>query len=99
MAWFEKYRPDVLLAMHGGYAKRLADRIPGELGFVNLSGSDYGMLPGFTHIGCRTDLAGIAAVDVVIAHLARHERGWPEYPRCIVVPSQWTPGSTTRQMG
>lgn len=99
LAWYEKHRPDVLLARHGEYARLLQTRIPRDVGFVNLSGIDYGLLPGFTHIGPRTDLAGITAVDVVTAQLARHELGLPEHPRCIMVPSQWTPGATTWRAG
>lgn len=96
MRWFNKYRPDVLFAHGGDFAATLKDRIPQEVGFVNLSGLDYGILQNCTYIGQRTDLAGVAAVDIVTGQLSRNELGWPEHPRCIIVPSQWVGGATTR---
>jgi LacI family transcriptional regulator len=96
--WFNKYRPDVLFSMYGDLASKLGDRIPREVGFVNLSGLDYGVVPGCTYVHQRTDLAGIAALDLVTGQLSRNERGWPENPNCIVVPSEWHAGTTTHNM-
>ena len=69
---------------------------------MNLSGLDYGEVPGCTYVHQRTDLAGIAALDLVTGQLSRNERGWPQHPNCIVVPSEWQPaeaGTTTQQYG
>jgi hypothetical protein len=82
--------------MYGERFRQLADRIPKEVGFVNFSGLDYGVLPGCTYISQRHDLAGVAAVDLIMGQLSRNERGWPENPNCVIVPSEW-PSSTTTQ--
>ncbi len=94
--WFNKYCPDIIFSLYGGLASQLGDRIPKEAGFVNLSGLDYGVLPGCTYVNQRTDLAGIAALDLVTGQLGRNERGWPQYPTCTIVPSEWHAGTTTR---
>jgi LacI family transcriptional regulator len=94
MPWFKKYHPDILISLYGGLARQLGDRIPNEVGYVNLSGLDYGEVPGCTYVHQRTDLAGIAALDLVTGQLSRNERGWPEYPNCIIVPSEWHSGTT-----
>jgi DNA-binding LacI/PurR family transcriptional regulator len=96
LPWFKKYRPDIVFAMYGEPFRQLADRIPKEVGFVNFSGLDYGVLPGCTYISQRHDLAGTAAVDLIMGQLSRNERGWPENPNCVIVPSEWHGGTTTR---
>lgn len=96
MPWFKKYRPDIVFAMYGDPFRQLGDRIPKEVGFVNFSGLDYGVQPDCTHISQRPDLAGIAALDLVMGQLSRNERGWPENPNCVIVPSEWHGGTTTR---
>jgi DNA-binding LacI/PurR family transcriptional regulator len=96
LPWFKKYRPDIIFAMYGEPFRQLADRIPKEVGFVNFSGLDYGILPGSTYISQRHDLAGVAAVDLIMGQLSRNERGWPENPNCVIVPSEWHSGTTTR---
>lgn len=98
MPWFKKYCPDILFSMYGDPVRQLGDRIPNEVGFVNLSGLDYGVLPGCTYVHQRTDLAGIAALDLVTGQLSRNERGWPQNPNCIMVPSEWHAGTTTRDI-
>jgi len=98
MPWYNKYRPDILISLYGGLAKQLGDRIPDEVGYVNLSGLDYGEVPGCTYVHQRTDLAGIAALDLVTGQLSRNERGWPQYPNCIIVPSEWHAGTTTHNV-
>jgi len=95
LPWYKKYRPDILISIYGGFARQLGDLVPNEVGYVNLSGLDYGEVPGCTYVHQRTDLAGIAAVDLVTGQLSRNERGWPQYPNCIVVPSEWHSGTTT----
>jgi LacI family transcriptional regulator len=95
MPWFKKYQPDILISLYGGSARQLGDRIPKEVGYVNLSGLDHGQVPGCTFVDRRTDLAGIAALDLVTGQLSRNERGWPAHPNCIIVPSEWHSGTTT----
>jgi len=95
MHWFKKYRPDILISLYGGMARQLGDRIPKEVGYVNLSGLDYGEVPDCTYVHQHTDLAGVAALDLVTGQLSRNERGWPQYPNCIIVPSEWHSGATT----
>ncbi len=96
--WFKKYRPDIVFALYGDPFRQLADRIPKEVGFVNLSGLDYGVVPGCTYISQRHDLAGIAAMDLIMGQLSRNERGWPENPNCVIVGSEWHAGTTTRNL-
>ncbi len=98
MPWYKKYRPDILFSMYGGGVQQLGNRIPDEVGFVNLSGLDYGVRPDCTYAAQRTDLAGIAALDLVTGQLSRNERGWPQHPNCVIVPSEWHAGNTTRNV-
>jgi LacI family transcriptional regulator len=95
--WFKKYRPDIVFALYGDPFRQLADRIPKEVGFVNFSGLDYPVVPGGTYISQRHDLAGVAAADLIMGQLSRNERGWPEHPNCVIVPSEWHSGTTTRK--
>ena len=95
--WLNKYHPDVILAVgprECEFLLRCGKRIPKDVGYVSLTGA---ALPDCTHVDQRYDLAGAAAVNLVTAQLHHNERGWPENPQCVILPSEWREGLTTRR--
>jgi len=99
LGWIDRHRPDVILttdALAGEYLRRSGRRIPEEMGFVSLAGKDFGLMENSSCVDQRNDLSGMAAVEIVTGQLHHNERGLPEHPRCVIVPSEWRAGSTTR---
>ncbi len=96
--WFSKYNPDVVIGhqseaiewMRAGGAS-----VPRTHGFFCLNTLRQ-------HVPCagleqRTALIGARAVESVVAMLHRNERGVPEIPSLITIPSRWVEGPTVRR--
>jgi len=93
--WLRKYKPDVILGLNDEVPQAAIDSgysIPETIGWIHL---DWG--PGLNHwtgINSMHEVVGRAAVDIVVAHFNRNERGAPEHPRSALVNGQWIEGQT-----
>ncbi len=98
-AWFQQFRPDVLLTYYKQVKKWLGacgTRVPSDVGVVMLErlASDE----GWAGMDQRNDLAGEAAVDRVIGMIHNREIGPPEIPCATLVAAHWVHGDSVRKM-
>ncbi|MBL9192764.1 MAG: LacI family DNA-binding transcriptional regulator [Opitutaceae bacterium] len=97
LAWFEAYRPDVVIGHHPIVIDWLAQRglqVPKDVGFFNLNTTQE------PHPSAGLDLLprqlGAAAVESVVAQIQRSERGPPLHPKTISIEGAWVDGPTVR---
>lgn len=96
-AWLKQHRADALICNYNPRPELLRKegiRIPEDLGYAALDCAIA--TPDVSGIDQLPRQMGVAAVNLVTAHLQRHERGAPEYPEVITVRSRWRPGKTVR---
>jgi LacI family transcriptional regulator len=98
-AWFQQFRPDVLLTYYKQVKKWLGACgawVPEDVGVVMLERlvSDQ----GWAGMDQRNDLAGEAAVDRVIGMIHNREIGPPEIPCATLVAAHWVHGDSVRKM-
>jgi LacI family transcriptional regulator len=98
-AWFQNYRPDVILTLHTpvrDWIKRMDLRVPQDIGLVHLDlTSDMTDWAGMVQ---SNELVGVAATDMVVAQLHRNEVGVPAFTKCMLIESTWMPGPSVRLM-
>jgi len=97
LAWFDQYRPDVIVGHHPIVIDWLAGRnlrVPDDVGFFNLNTTQE------PHPSAGLDLRpkqlGAATVESVVAQIQRSERGLPEHPKTISIEGTWVDGPTVR---
>jgi LacI family transcriptional regulator len=56
-------------------------------------------MAGYAGIYQRRDHLAAAAVDLIVTQLSQQERGIPAVPRQIMIPPQWVPGASVREVG
>ena len=97
--WFREHRPEVVLSLSSECMALLAGigvRVPKDVGFANL-----GLLAAdkdVSGVDQNFALVGAAAIDLVDVQLRRNELGLPEVPKTVLVPGQWVPGGTLREL-
>ncbi|WP_225919462.1 LacI family DNA-binding transcriptional regulator [Actomonas aquatica] len=98
-AWFERYRPDVVITGLEGavrlqaYAEHAGLSIPGDVGLVSLDVID-GLNEHVAGIRCRREHLGAIAVETLYSMIATGEFGIPSHARRIVVQPEWNEGTT-----
>jgi len=95
--WVEKNRPDVIVCTHPEVREwlgRLGLECPRDIGLVHLDLTPE--LDGWSGMKQNNDVVGAFAVDLVIGQLHRNETGIPDRPKCMMIESQWVPGTTLR---
>lgn len=100
LKWFQKNRPDVVVSMNNSvYDWMRADgvEVPKEAGFLALSNSAL-YKERFSGVDERSDLVGVAAVDILTAHLIRNESGRPEHRKLTLIDGTWLEGKTLRDL-
>lgn len=96
--WMDKYKPDVIVCTHPeirDWVQGLGLRCPEDIGLAHLDLTPE--LAGWSGMNQNNDFVGAFAVDLVIAQIHRNETGIPERPQCMMIESQWVPGSTLRK--
>lgn len=97
--WFHEHQPHAVLSPRGEVLQAIRDlgfRVPQDVGFSNLAIS-----PGedeMAGVNQNSDLVGVAAVDLVDGQLRRNEWGVPRHPRTLLIPGEWVPGATVRDL-
>ncbi|MEZ0388183.1 MAG: LacI family DNA-binding transcriptional regulator [Verrucomicrobium sp.] len=96
-AWMKQHKPDALISFDThvpDWIKKLGLKVPDDLGLVVHDWTEA--MKGMAGIHQRRDHVASAAVDLVATQLLHHERGVPEVPRQILIPSAWVDGPTIR---
>ena len=94
-AWVKKYRPDVIITLHGVVREWLHTmnfHIPADIGLVHLDLTPN--LGGWTGMKQNNDLVGAAAVDMLVAQMHRNEFSPPSFTKCVLIESTWVSGTT-----
>ncbi len=97
--WMKRYRPDVLVCTHPevrDWVDHLGLSCPKEIGLVHLDLTPE--LAGWSGMNQCNDLVGAFAMDLVAGQLHRNEFGIPTHPKCMMIESEWVPGSTLRKV-
>lgn len=88
--WYQKYRPDALLAykVRVGELLRRSQQAPAEVGVAYLFGSEAERA-GCAGIDGNLDRVGAAAIDLLVQKLQLNEAGLPQYPRDVFIAGTW----------
>ena len=91
--WIQKERPDAILTLYHSvyrWIEEMGLRIPDDIGFAQLEcrAGDTAIAGMDQH----NDIAGEAAVDMVISQIHNNEIGIPQFPRSTLVGATWTEG-------
>lgn len=94
--WFERARPDAVLASHGrpvlAWLERMGMRVPRDVGLIDLAGDH----PELGCAGAYYDPAklGALAVEMLIGLMHRNETGVPNDQHEISLAGEWRDGKT-----
>jgi DNA-binding LacI/PurR family transcriptional regulator len=97
-AWFERVRPDALLAVHAdpvlAWLERLGRRVPHDVGVIELAGDH----PELGRAGVYADPAqlGALAIEMLVGLMHRNENGVPRDQHEIQLTGEWRDGNTLR---
>jgi DNA-binding LacI/PurR family transcriptional regulator len=95
--WFQRYQPDCLITLYHrieGWVRQLSKRIPQEVGLIQLEWREDH--PQWSGIMQHNDLAGAAALNMVIQHLHQSQSGVPSNPQATLISGTWKKGATLR---
>ncbi len=95
--WWEEYRPDVIITHNRRVAiedwlRPLKLSVPKDVGWITLD-----IVPGDAHIAGidpRSELVGVAALDLVIDQMQRDESGIPDFQKGVFIEGIWQTGET-----
>lgn len=91
--WIEAQRPDVILTLYNevrDWLHALHFRVPRDIGLVQLEWRKSD--PGWAGMNQHNDIAGEAAVEMVVAMIQNGESGIPAFPRSTLIGSTWVDG-------
>jgi len=98
--WFRMHRPEAVLSLSDQVLRVLNGlnlAVPRDVGFAHLA-----LCEGerqWAGVDQKSELVGAAAIDLVDGQLRRNERGVPRFPRTLLIPGEWRPGPTVRDLG
>lgn len=90
-SWILEKKPDVVLTLYNSvssWIEELGWRIPDDIGFAQLERRPES--PAFAGMDQHNDVAGEAAVDMVISQIHNNECGIPLFPRSTLIGATWT---------
>lgn len=97
--WFQKEKPDVLLTLYHvvqHWIEGFGLRAPEDVGLIQMEWRpDHAHWAGMHQ---HNDIAGEAAVEMVIGMIHNNAPGVPLFPRATFLGSTWVDGKTVRQM-
>src|SRR5690606_5050254 len=97
-AWFKEHEPDVVIGPRIEAVECMTAagaRVPRTHGFIALNVLPYtGQCAG---LDLQPRVMGARAVELLIGHLQRNERGIPAAPLTTMVPARWVDGPTFRR--
>ena len=95
-AWFNRVRPDALLASHArpvlAWLDRMGRKVPREVGVIDLAGDR----PEQEYAGVYHDpaKAGALAIEMLVGLMHRNETGVPDDQHEILLSGEWRDGRT-----
>ncbi|HEX2101638.1 MAG TPA: LacI family transcriptional regulator, partial [Candidatus Synoicihabitans sp.] len=93
--WFREFGPDVVIGPRLEAADLMTAagaRVPQTHGFIALNVLPYG--DRCAGLDLQPRVMGARAVELLIGHLQRNERGIPPEPLTTLVPARWVEGPT-----
>ena len=90
-SWILDSKPDVVLTLYNSvstWIQELGWQIPEDIGFAQLERRPES--PQFAGMDQHNDIAGEAAVDMVISQIHNNESGIPKFPRATLIGATWT---------
>lgn len=97
-AWFEKWRPDVLITNHLvlqiclPVMERMGVKIPRDVALVQTNLHDWDIPQSGIHVGL--DIGSRQAVEMLVGKVHKNTLGLPAYPHIVFTPPAWKEGST-----
>lgn len=95
IAWWKKYRPDVILTLYHVVEDWLGEMgvgVPEESALVQLE--VRANRRGWAGVDQHNDRTGAAAVDLLVQMIHAGERGTGAIPRAMLTEPSWRPGTT-----
>jgi LacI family transcriptional regulator len=96
-AWFDRYKPDVLFTLYNvvfDWLKAAGHRVPEDVGVIQLEWR--ASRPEIAGMNQHNDIAGEAAVDLVVSQIHNNEHGVPSFPRATMIGATWVHGTSVR---
>jgi DNA-binding LacI/PurR family transcriptional regulator len=98
--WYERHRPDVVVTHNrriavGPWLRPLKLSVPKDVGWITLD-----MVPGddqVSGIDARSELVGVAALDLVLDQMQRDESGIPPFQKGVFIEGVWREGKSLRR--
>jgi LacI family transcriptional regulator len=93
-AWLKHAQPDVLLGAFEEVSPilhRLGVRVPGDLGFVDLS---HDVPPGLAGVRQMHDYVGARSVEILVSQLQQNLRGLPAVVTATLLDGVWRDGAS-----
>lgn len=97
-AWYARQRPDVILTIYNGvrsWLREMRVQVPRDVGLIQPEWR--AAHPEWAGMNQRNDVAGEAAVEMVISMIQNGYAGLPDFPRATLIGSTWVPGWTLRR--
>jgi LacI family transcriptional regulator len=95
--WFHKYKPDVIVTLHAevkDWIKAAHLAMPRDVGLVHLDRENE--MTDWAGMNQNSYFIGVAATDMIVGQLHRNDHGIPDFPKAVLIQSQWVPGATVR---
>jgi LacI family transcriptional regulator len=93
--WVRREKPDMIFTLYHEvrrWLEGLSLRVPEDVGLAQLEWRPNH--PDWAGMDQHNDLAGEAAVDMLLGMMLRGERGSPQFPRAFLMGSSWKDGHT-----
>jgi len=97
MQWYRRYKPDVIISSDLEIVKPLQDAglsFPNDVGLAALHLREN--QNGIAGIDQNEKLIGAAAIEQALQLMKFNQRGIPEHPRVLQIPSTWRGGESIR---
>lgn len=97
-AWMEEQRPDVIFTLYNfvkNWVESAGFQVPRDLGVIQLELRSSSK--GWAGMDQHNDLAGEAAVDMLVGMLYNSEKCPPDFPRATLISGSWVAGRTVRR--
>jgi LacI family transcriptional regulator len=97
--WLKQQRPDVLFTLYTvvkTWVTRLGLKVPDDLGLIQLERRPESK--EWAGMDQHNDLAGEAAVDMLVGMMHNNEIGLQPFPRATLISGSWVAGATVRSL-
>ena len=95
--WFRVHRPDAIATLHAeikDWLQSMHLRAPRDLGLIHLD-REPGM-KDWAGMNQNSYCIGAVATDTIVGQLHRNDRGIPDFPKAVLIQSNWVQGATVR---